>query len=85
METSVRHISETAGKGVATAATAVAKGVTFDQVDALKAGVHVNRSEIWRNIQGELLELKSVGNTTRQLTTPKESPKLVADSLLSAC
>ena len=46
METSVRHISETAGKGVATAATAVATGVTFDQVDALKAGVQVNRSEI---------------------------------------
>ena len=29
METSVRHIGETAGKGVATAATAVAAGVTF--------------------------------------------------------
>lgn len=39
METSVRHIGETAGKGVATAATAVAAGVTFGQVDALNEAV----------------------------------------------
>ena len=33
----------------------------------LKAGVHVNRSEIWSIIKRELLGLKWVGNTTRQL------------------
>ena len=38
---------------------------------------HVNRSEIWRIIKRELLGLKCVGNTTRQLTTPNESPRLV--------
>ena len=45
--------------------------------NVLKAGIHVNRSEIWRNIEGELLGLKWVGNTTRQLTTPNENPRLV--------
>ena len=35
----MRHIGETAGKGVATAATAVAAGVTFGQVDALNEAV----------------------------------------------
>ena len=33
---------------------------------------------IWSNIKWNLLWLKLVGNTTRQLTTPKESPRLVA-------
>ena len=32
-------------------------------VTLLKAGVQVNRSEIWGNIKGELLGLKWVGNT----------------------
>ena len=41
---------------------------------AFKAGVHVNRGEIWSNIKGELLELKRFGNTTW----------LVADCLVSA-
>ena len=49
----------------------------------IKAGVYLNRSEIWSNIKGDLLGLKWVGNTTRQLTTPKESPRLVADCLVS--
>ena len=33
----------------------------------VKTGVHVNRSEIWSNIKGELLGLKWVGNTTMQM------------------
>ena len=48
--------------------------------------VHVNRSEIWSNIKKELLGLKWVGNTTRQLTPPpnlKESPRLVGDCLVT--
>ena len=49
----------------------------------LKAGVYLKRSEIWSNIKVDLLGLKWVGNTTRQLTTPKESPRLVADCLVS--
>ena len=32
----------------------------------LKAGVHPNASEIWSNIERELLGLKWIGNTTRQ-------------------
>ena len=36
---------------------------------------HMNRSEIWSNIKRELLGLKWVGNTTRQLT-PKREPWL---------
>ena len=43
----------------------------------LKAGVYLKRSEIWSNIKVDLLGLKWVGNTTKQLTTPKESPRLV--------
>ena len=44
-----------------------------------KAGVYKpNRIEIWSIIKRELFGLKWVGNTTRQLTTPKESPRLVA-------
>ena len=49
---------------------------------SLKAGVHVKRSENWSNIKGELLGLKWAGYTTRQLTTPKESPRLVGDCLV---
>ena len=48
-----------------------------------RRGVHLNRSKIWSNIKGDLLGLKWVGKTTRQLTTPKESPRLVADCLVS--
>ena len=50
--------------------------------DEHKAGVHMNRSEIWSDIKTELLGLKSVRNTTRQLTPSiplpkkKESPRL---------
>ena len=40
-----------------------------------KPGEHMNRSEIWSNIKRELLGLKWVGNTTRQLT-PKREPWL---------
>ena len=50
----------------------------------IKAGVLVNRSEIWSNIKEELLGLKWVGKTTRQLITPKESSRLVADCMVSA-
>ena len=51
---------------------------------SIKAGVQVNRGEIWSNFKKELLGLKWVGNATRQLTTPKESPRLVAYRLVSA-
>ena len=37
-------------------------------VESLIEGVHMNRSEIWSNIKKELLGLKWVWNTTRQLT-----------------
>ena len=40
-------------------------------------------SEIWSDIKRELLGLKWAGNTTRQLTPPKESPRLVGDFLVS--
>ena len=43
-----------------------------------KAGVHINRSEIWSIIKRELLGLKWVGNTSRQF-----SPRLVRDCLAS--
>ena len=43
----------------------------------LKAGVNVNST-----IKRELLGLKWVGNTTRQLTPPNESPRLVGDRLV---
>ena len=33
-----------------------------------KARVYLNRSEIWSSFKRELLKLKCVGNTTRQLT-----------------
>ena len=49
----------------------------------LKAGVHTNTSEIWSNIERELLGLKWIGNTTRQLTPSKKSPRLVGDCLVS--
>ena len=49
----------------------------------LKAGVNVNRSGIWSIIKRELFGLKWVGNTTRQLTTPNESPRLVGDYLVT--
>ena len=55
------------------------KSLLYWQDNSIKAGVYLNRSEIWSNIKGGLLGLKWVGNTTRQLTTPKESPRLVAD------
>ena len=48
-----------------------------------KEGVHMKRSEILSNIKGGLLGLKWVGNITRQLTTPKESPRLEVDCLVS--
>ena len=48
-----------------------------------KDGVHMKKSQIWSNIKGELLGLKWFGNTARQLTHPKESPRLVADCLVS--
>ena len=47
-----------------------AKGKT----STLKAGVHRNRSEIWSNIKRELLGLKWVGSTTRQLAPQKKAP-----------
>ena len=34
-------------------------------------------------IKRELIELKGVGNTSRQLTTPIESPRLLGDCLVS--
>ena len=49
----------------------------------VKAGVHLNRSEICSNIQRKLLGLKWIGNTTRQSSPhpPKkeESPRLIED------
>ena len=36
----------------------------------IKAGVHVNRSEIWSNIKGEFLGLKYVGSTGYQTVDP---------------
>ena len=45
---------------------------------ALK-GLRMNRSEIWSDIKRELLSLKWVGNTNRQLNPLKESPRLVRD------
>ena len=50
---------------------------------AIKAGVYMNRSEIWSIIKREFFGLKWVGNTTRKLTTPSESPKLLGDCLVS--
>ena len=49
----------------------------------VKAGVHVNRSEILSVIKRELLVLKCVGNTTRQWTSLNESPRLVGDCFVS--
>ena len=49
----------------------------------LKAGVHMNRSEIYSIIKKELLGLRWIRNTTRQLTTPNESPRLLGDCLVS--
>ena len=40
----------------------------------LKAGFHLNRSEIWNSFQRKLLRLKWVGNTNRQLTLPLPPP-----------
>ena len=51
--------------------------LAYRQVLPIKAGVHVNKSEIWSIIKRELLGLKWVGNTPRQLTTLNESPRLV--------
>ena len=48
----------------------------------IEAGVHLNRSEIGSIIKRKfMLGLKWIGNTTRQLTTPNESPRLVGDCL----
>ena len=39
--------------------------LTFNPgLSRVKAGVHMNRSEIWSNIKRELLGLKWVGNTS---------------------
>ena len=43
-------------------------------VQTFKAGVNMNRSEIGSNIKRELIELKWVENTTRQLTPQKRAP-----------
>ena len=48
-----------------------------------KAGVNTNRVKFKVIIKREFIELKGVGNTSRQLTTPKESPRLVGDCLVS--
>ena len=49
------------------------------RANILKVGVHMNRSEIWSIIKRELLGLLWIGNTTRELTTLNESPRLVGD------
>ena len=43
----------------------------------------VGGSKIWSIIKRKLLGLKWVGNTTRQFTTPNESPRLFGDFLVS--
>ena len=45
----------------------------------IKAGVHVNRWEIWSNIKRKLLGLKWGGNT---VDPPKDSPRLVGACLV---
>ena len=49
----------------------------------LKGGFYLNRSEILSSFERELLRLKWVGNTTRQLNPSKESSRLVGDCLVS--
>ena len=46
----------------------------------IKAGVHVNRWEIWSNIKRKLLGLKWGGNT---VDPPKDSPRFVGTCLVS--
>ena len=53
------------------------------RIYSIKAGVHVNRSEIWSTIKRKSLELKWVGNTTRKFTIPNASPRLIGDCLVS--
>ena len=58
-------------------------GNLFRLLLLLSGGTHELRSEIWSIIKRELLGLKCVGNTSRQLTTPNESLRLVGDWYLS--
>ena len=62
-------------------------------IKCVKAGVNMNGSEIWSSNKKGIVRIKTVGNTTTQLTPPppprkekkkeRESPRLVGDSLVS--
>ena len=45
---------------------------------------NASKTKLWRSFKRELFRLKWVGHTTRQLTPPKENPRLVGDRLVSS-